>query len=157
MNAARLLRKLALILIATGIGVASGCARDGLARAPRDIVADVDACEFCHMAVDDATRAAQWVPVSGAALVFDEPGCLVAWLRRHPDATGTGWVADGETGEWIEAEAATYLAGSVRTGMGFDVVAYESRAAAAARLVDEGELIDWPELTRRGVSDAHAH
>ena len=157
MSAAPLLRSLCLSLTAVLIGAAGGCAGEGLAGAPRDIVADVDACEFCHMVVDDATRAAQWVPDSGAAVVFDEPGCLVAWLQRHPEGAGTAWMADAGTGQWIPAEAATYLVGSVRTGMGFDVVAYASPAAAETRLDEGGELIDWPELTRRGVSDAHAH
>lgn len=139
---------------------AAGCGGDAVAGQPRDIVPGVDACEYCHMTVDDLERAGQWVPASGPAVTFDEPGCLVAWLQRNPGAEGRAFVADGAGGGWVPAEEGAYLVGRVRTGMGFDVVAYAARADAAALLRDAGgvagEVLSWTELLERGVVDAHA-
>jgi copper chaperone NosL len=139
---------------------AAGCGGDAVAGQPRDIAVGVDACGYCHMSVDDVERAAQWVPASGPAITFDEPGCLVAWLQRNPGATGRAYVADGAGGGWVAAEEGAYLVGRVRTGMGFDVVAYAAGADAVERLGEEGgeagEVLSWAELLERGVVDAHA-
>ena len=140
--------------------VAAGCGGDAVSGQPRDIAVGVDACEYCHMSVDDLERAAQWVPASGPAVTFDEPGCLIAWLQRNPGAEGRAFVADGAGGGWVPAEAGAYLVGRVRTGMGFDVVAYAADADAAALLGEQGggagEVLSWTELLERGVVDAHA-
>lgn len=142
---------------------AAGCGGDAVAGEPREIRVGVDACEYCHMSVDDVERSAQWVPASGPALMFDEPGCLVAWLQRNPAAEGRAFVADGAGSGWVPAEQGAYLVGRVRTGMGFDVVAYAATTDAAARLGDAaegdgagGEVLSWSELLERGVVDAHA-
>lgn len=122
---------------------------------PRDVTLGVDACDYCHMTVDDVSRAAQWVPVSGRALLFDEPGCLLAWLARNPSAEGEAFVALEPDGAWITADSAVFLGGALRTGMGFDVVAMDP--AAAGERAEGGELLTWTELRRKGVGDAHAH
>ena len=135
----------------------AGCGGDAVAGQPREIAVGVDACGYCHMSVDDVERAAQWVPATGPAVTFDEPGCLVAWLQRNPGAAGRAWVADGAGGGWVPAEEGAYLVGRVRTGMGFDVVAYAAGADAAEQLDGEaGEVLSWTELLERGVVDAHA-
>lgn len=125
----------------------------GVEQGPREVTLGVDACEYCHMTVDDPLRAAQWVSGDGRILTFDEPGCLVAWLQRHPDAEGRAFVADAETGEWLSAQDAVYHLGATRTGMGFDIVSY----ADGADLPTSGELLRWDELLTRGVRDAHAY
>lgn len=135
----------------------AGCGGAG-DRGPRAVTLGVDACDYCHMAVGDERLAAQWVPASGPIAVFDEPGCLLAWLERNPGAEGRAYVAVAPGGEWVPADSAVYLAGAVRTGMGFDVIALASPAAAAGRAVDgEGEMMTWAELERKGVGDAHRH
>lgn len=140
--------------------VAGGCGGDAVAGQPRDIVLGVDVCEYCHMSVDDVERAAQWVPASGPPVTFDEPGCMVAWLQRNPGVEGQAFVADGAGGGWVPAEDGAYLVGRVRTGMGFDVVAYAMDADAAEMAGGEGgaagEVLSWTELLERGVVDAHA-
>ncbi|HEX6927288.1 MAG TPA: nitrous oxide reductase accessory protein NosL [Longimicrobiaceae bacterium] len=130
-----------------------GCTGAGAERGPRELALGIDACEYCHMTVDDPLRAAQWIPREGRILTFDEPGCLVAWLQRNPDAEGRAFVADAETGEWLPAHDAVFHVGVTRTGMGFDVVSYADGADPPAG----GELLRWDELLTRGVRDAHTH
>lgn len=145
----------AAVRAATLVALLTGCGGE-LERGPRPLTLGVDACDYCHMAVDDPARAAQWVPASGPPVVFDEPGCLLAWLRRHPGAEGRAYVAVEPGGAWVPADSVRYLVGVVRTGMGFDVVALAPAGGAADRLAG-GELLSWRELQRKGVADAHAH
>lgn len=148
--------RLAAALLGFCLSVA--CAASDEGRTPREIATGVDVCGYCHMAVDDVERAAQWVPESGRVITFDEPGCLIAWLQRNPGVKGRAYVADGDSGEFVAAEGATYLAGATRTGMGFDIIAFAEQGRAAERLgTGEGEILGWSELNERGVRDAHAH
>lgn len=138
-----------LVLLACGAAGDAG---------PRALVPGVDVCEYCHMAVDDQAVAAQWVPAVGPAHLFDEPGCLIAWLQANPDAVGQAFVGGEANGEWVAAEEAVFTVGAVRTAMGFDIRAHPS-AAEAMRLLEEGrgERLTWVELIERGVDDAHEH
>ena len=146
------MRTLAILLIF----LVSGCAA-AAAPAPREIRADEDVCAYCHMGVDDPARAAEWVEPSGRVHTFDEPGCLLAWMERNPDAAGAPFVADEAGSGWIAAPDALYVRGGAETGMGFGIVAYrdpaEARAAAAER---GGEVRSWNALLEEGVADAHA-
>lgn len=135
-----------------------GCAAGGGAPTPREIVQGVDVCEYCHMTVDDPGRAAQWLEPGGRVLLFDEPGCLVAWLASRPGVEGEAYVGDaGETG-WIPAHEAAFIVGGPATSMGFDIVAYRSRDAAE-RVAAEigGKVLDWQGLLDEGVSNGHRH
>jgi copper chaperone NosL len=147
-----------LLLGALPLLALAGCSAGEAARAPREISLGADACEYCHMSVDDPRRAAQWVPTTGRALTFDEPGCLVAWMQRNPGVGGRAYVGDEDGSGWVPAEEGVYLVGRVRTGMGFDVVAHAAGADAVERLGEGvGEVLTWTELLERGVVDAHAH
>lgn len=136
----------------------AACSGAQAAPAARDVRVGVDACEYCHMAVDDARRAAQWVPEEGPPRMFDEPGCLLAWLGRHPGTRGAAFLADEKGGGWVRAAEAFLVRGGARTGMGFDLVAFRDEAAARARAAETGgRLARWEELFREGVMDVHAH
>ena len=63
--------------------IAAGCT--GGNSLPARAQVGLDACEYCHMVVSNADRAAAFVPETGPTLVFDEPGFLAAWLRRNPE------------------------------------------------------------------------
>lgn len=146
------------VLLALAVGAA--CA--GSPEGPRSVAVGLDACAGCHMLVDDTTRAAQWVEEGGRILVFDEPGCLVAWLEDHPGAVGRAWVADAVHGAWTPAEDAAFLRDAVATSMGYEVVAYADAEAARARAAEHGGRVQgWRELLDEGVRPgggrAHAH
>lgn len=130
-----------------------GCAAAGT-PSPREIRAGEDSCEYCHMSVDDPSRAAQWVAGGGGVRMFDEPGCLVAWLQRSPGVDGRAFFADASDGGWVAAEAAVFVRGAARTGMGFNILAYRDPAMARDA---GGEILSWQQLLEEGVQDAHAH
>lgn len=148
----------ALRLAAVGVMLFSlGCAGASGPPTPREIVAGVDVCEYCHMTVDDPGWAAQWLEPGGKTLLFDEPGCLVAWLAAHPGEQGEAYFGDAEGTGWIPAAEAVFVRGGASTGMGFDIVAYRSREAAD-RLAAElgGDVLDWSAFVREGVAHVHA-
>jgi copper chaperone NosL len=145
-------------LVALAAAWLSSCAGAGQPPAPREIAIGVDACRYCHMAIDAPERAAQWIGDDGRVLVFDEPGCLVAWLDEHPEARGEAYFAAAEDGRWIAAADARFVRGGARTDMGFDVVAFGDTAAAARAAADRGGSVeDWETLIRKGVERGHAH
>ncbi|HEX6745884.1 MAG TPA: nitrous oxide reductase accessory protein NosL [Longimicrobium sp.] len=144
-----------LLRISISLALAA-CATADAAPRPREIAYGVDACEQCHMSVDDPGLAAEWLEPGGAAHKFDQPGCLVAWLAKHP-VDGTGFVRD-YGGGWVRADSATYVIGGRRTDMGFSVTAFRARSAADARAAEiHGRTLDWTTLKKEGVPDAHAH
>ncbi len=121
------------------------------------MVPGVDVCEYCHMTVDDHGRAAQWIEPGGKAFLFDEAGCLLAWLQARPGAVGEAFFGDAEETGWVPAAEATFIREGLATGMGFDIVAYRSRAAAEQIAAEMGgRVIDWNALQREGVADVHA-
>jgi len=136
----------------------AACSAAGGVPRPRDVQAGADACEYCHMQVDDVSMAAQFVEAAGRVRMFDEPGCLVAWMEDHPEAVGTAFVADAAGGEWVPAELAVWVRHGAKTGMGFDLVTFRDPADAAARArASGGTVVDWRTVVREGVGDAHAH
>jgi len=149
------MRSLLLILVAL---LTTTCAKTPKDGAPRDVAIGVDVCEYCHMSVDDLERAAQWVEPDGNTRIFDEPGCLVAWLQKHPDARGHAFFADTQGSGWIPAAEATFIRGASRTAMGFDVLAYRDRETAASIAAQQdGVVLTWTTLREEGVDHAHAY
>jgi copper chaperone NosL len=137
---------------------AIGCAGAAGPPLPREIVMGVDVCEYCHMTVDDPGRAAQWLEPGGKALLFDEPGCLVAWSQARPGAAGEAFFGDAEGTGWILAAEACFIREGPGTGWGFDIVAYRS-ADAAQRVAAEmgGRVVSWQLLLTEGVAHGHEH
>lgn len=138
----------------------AGCSAAPAGPRPREVRAEVDACDYCHMRVDDARMAAQLVEAGGRVRMFDEPGCLLAWMEAHPGAAAAGaaFVADAATGAWVPAAEALWVHPGARTEMGFDLAAFAGRAAAEARArTTGGAVLEWDAVRRKGVADAHAH
>ena len=136
----------------------AACSAAGGVPRPRDVQAGADACEYCHMQVDDVSMAAQFVEAAGRVRMFDEPGCLVAWMADHPETVGAGFVADAAGGGWVPAEQAAWVRRGAKTGMGFDLVTFRDATAAEARArVAGGTVVSWQAVVREGVGHAHAH
>ena len=111
---------------------------------PAEVRWDRDACERCRMAVSDRSYAAQ---VRGgpagertAAFLFDDLGCAVLWLAEQAwreDPRTEVWVADCESGQWLDGRSCAYLEGRL-TPMDFGLGARPASAAAVA-----GGALDW--------------
>jgi copper chaperone NosL len=136
-----------MLLLAAGLLLA-GCH----APAPRPIAYGVDACARCHMAIADPRFAAELVTTAGRVELFDDIGCLVAYVRAETvpsDRIHSLWVHPvGEPGQWLDARRASYVerpAGG--TPMASGTLAFRTLAAAdSARRAGGGSIAAWPDL-----------
>lgn len=74
---------------------------------PVPIVWDRQVCAFCKMHIGDPRFAAQLQTTEGDVLSFDDPGCLLEYMRSHQvkvhalyfrDYDGSGWLSGDEVG-----------------------------------------------------------
>ena len=144
-------REVMLALSASVLGAAlpplGGCGRSREA-APPAIAFDEDVCDWCHMTIDDPRLVAAFVPSSGRALRFGEPGCLLAWLDARRGVAGSPYVAAQEDGGWLPAESAAFARGPVRTPMRFDIAAWRGEPGPGA------ERLTWARLLEEGAPGA---
>lgn len=143
-EALRALSACALAVALPGLGA---CGREG-EPAPPAIALDQDVCDWCHMTIDDPRLVAAFVPASGRALRFGEPGCLLSWLAERGNPEGSAFVVAREDGGWLAADSATFARGLVRTPMAFDLAAWRGRPDSA------GEGLTWSSLLRQGAPGA---
>ena len=94
---------------------------------PVDVRWDQDNCERCRMMLSDRNFGAQirYYPEDKRSMVvkFDDIGCATLWLKDQPwgnDPNTQIWVTDHLSGEWIDAEQATYIR-KKNSPMGFDL------------------------------------
>jgi len=131
-----------LALAATGL---AACA----APHPRAIAWGHEACEHCHMTLEDHRFAAEFVSTTGKAYIFDDVGCLATWIgERHARPAGI-WVASFTTPDtWLAADSAVYLkTAALSTPMGSGLAALRpGREADSVRAALGGELLRWEEV-----------
>jgi copper chaperone NosL len=131
----------ALRVLATALPllVATSCGDAALVPAPVDT--RNDACAHCRMTVSDLRFAAQIAAPGEEPRVFDDLGCLRAYLAATPQA-GPGsvaFVASYRTKAWVRAGDALYLQReSLETPMGSGVVAFEDAAGRDAEATARG-------------------
>ena len=115
-----MLRSAKVVLLALAVTACAG----GLE--PVEPVWGKQACESCRMLVSDPAYAAQLVDERGRRHLFDDVGCLDAYLVDHPTTKPRAlWVRAG--GRWMEAESARYAAGAP-SPMDYGFVAQEQGA-----------------------------
>jgi hypothetical protein len=141
------LRTLSASALAIALPGLLGCGGKG-SPTPPAIAIDEDVCDWCHMTIDDPRLVAAFVPASGRALRFGEPGCLLSWLAERESPEGSPFVAAREDGLWLPAAHATFAQGAVRTPMGFDLAAWRGAPAAGA------DRLTWAWLLEQGAPRA---
>jgi copper chaperone NosL len=122
---------------------------------PRALAYGREACVHCHMTISDPRFAAELVTRTGRPVVFDDVGCLAAWLTEHGTPVAGSWVVSYLDSRWIRADSATYLATeSLHTPMGSGLIALRpGHEADSVRAVLGGQLLSWQEV----LSRPHAH
>lgn len=90
-----------------------------------------DACAECRMLISDVRLAAQVVTPGEEPQLFDDIGCLRAYLKTHASPQGAAvYVADHLSGRWVPAGAAIYTQSSARiTTMGSGILAHADIAS----------------------------
>jgi copper chaperone NosL len=132
-------------LVVLALGGLAACAEP----APRPLVMGDDECSHCHMRTADARYAAELVTRTGRIYVFDDPGCLAAYLNAGSvadDQVHSLWVADFlRPDSLVAVEDAVFLrADTFRSPMSYGVAAFAAGPAAdsAARAAN-AERLDW--------------
>ncbi|MBK8005601.1 MAG: nitrous oxide reductase accessory protein NosL [Gemmatimonadetes bacterium] len=128
----------------------AACAAGG----PRPIGYGAEPCEHCHMTISDPRFAAEARTEGGRLLVFDDVGCLAAWLQGAPGARG--WVVSYvDQASWLPADSAVYLrTDTLRTPMASGLVALRPGAEAdSVRAALGGTLLTWGEVLSAAPAD----
>ena len=118
-------------------------------RGPRAIALGEEACSHCHMTVADARFSAEAITRTGKTYVFDDVGCLAAWLREEPAGVASAWVWSVVPGEgWLQAAEAAYVqSDSLHTPMGSGLAAFRPGPGAdTLRTQLSGRLLTWDEV-----------
>ncbi|CAM3973410.1 hypothetical protein D1970_17755 [Mesobacillus zeae] len=139
------------IIVLTGIMlILAACGKDEVKPAAIDEA--TDKCEVCNMAVADGPDATQIVLEDGKSMVFDDIGCMYAYLDKNKDKKiAAEFVRDHHDKGWVEAGDATYVYNkSVKTPMAYNVVSFKDEAKAkkfagkneGSTIMTEKELAD---------------
>jgi copper chaperone NosL len=146
--------------LAAALSLATGhCAKP----APRPVAYGREVCAYCHMTVADPRFGGQLVTRKGQVFVFDDAGCLAAFVHEgtvHPDQIAALWVNDFLVSDrLLDATTAVYLEpDSTRTPMGSGVIAVPPGPPAdtlQSRL--GGQTLTWQQvLDRSEVTHSHA-
>lgn len=100
---------------------------------PPDIRYGQDVCDQCRMIISEENTAAAYWTSNGEARRFDDIGGMFLYQREHDEAVAAYWVHDSISGDWLKAEAATFvLNAGLQTPMGFGLVAFADAAKADA-------------------------
>lgn len=129
-----------------------GCARP----APRAIAYSQEPCRHCHMTIADPRFAAELVTTTGKVYVFDDVGCLAAFVQegRVPPPQVQGlWVYDYlQPDSLLDARQAVYLrVDSLATPMASHLVALRvGPAADSLRARLGGTWLTWDRIPAGG-------
>jgi copper chaperone NosL len=130
---------------------------------PREIHLGSEACEHCHMVIDDLRFAAQALTNRGVVHTFDALECVAEWTRAGsipPGELHSIWASDFlSPGSWIRVEDAYFLhAPGLHSPMGAGLAAFAS--AEGARGVQRqvgGAVLGWAEVLETVAHDSHDH
>ena len=99
------------------------------------------------MAISDPHFAAQVIDPEGKPHFFDDFGCSVLWLKRHPmQNKERSWVKDFKTKNWIETYKANWEYGTHKTPMGYGF-------AATTALIDKA--LDYETVKKMMLEGEH--
>jgi copper chaperone NosL len=112
-------------------------------------VLGTESCAHCHMTVADPRFTAEAISTTGKITVFDDVGCLAAWLGENSAPVASSWVTsfvDRQT--WLRADSAVYLrTDRQRTPMASGLIALRAgREADSAQSVLGGTPLSWHEV-----------
>jgi copper chaperone NosL len=130
-----------------------GCSRRDQGLGPPELQLGQTDCAQCGMTVSDDRYAAAVIVQTPAgervARIFDDIGCMAAYLReQHDGKVLAQYVKDYNTRGWLVADQAFYVrASSIRSPMGYGLLATAgqdaARAAAGAR---NGKIVRLPSI-----------
>jgi NosL. len=129
---------MALTLVMAAV-ISVACGRSEYSA--RAVNEETDRCAKCNMAVADDAHATQLVMKDGRTLMFDDIGCMYAWLAEHGDGeVGQAFVRDYRGRQWVKSEKAYYVYdASFETPMAYGVLSFADKAGAEAFIAEQGK------------------
>jgi copper chaperone NosL len=115
-----MMRRAVLLLAVAALALAACSESDG----PIEPVWGKQPCAHCAMILSDRRFGAQLVTGKGERLFYDDIGCMVLDIDQRGLRAPRAWVRDAQTGLWLGAPTARYVAGA-HTPMDFG---FEARA-----------------------------
>jgi copper chaperone NosL len=101
------------------------------------------------MTIADPRFTAEAITGTGRSVVFDDVGCLAAWLARNSAPIASTWVTSFvDQREWMDATRAVYLrSNGLRTPMASGLAALRpGHEADSVQAAIGGTLLSWHEL-----------
>lgn len=101
------------------------------------------------MSLVDPRFAAQLRTGTGKAVVFDDVGCLVAWMTENRIPVSAAWVSTfTPPHDWLPADQSVFLrSDTIRTPMASGLAALRPGPVADSVLAAlGGQLLTWPEV-----------
>lgn len=137
------------------IGAAAGLTASCAAPNARPIAYGKEQCRHCHMTIANSRFAAELVTAKGLVLVFDDVGCLAAYIasgKVQPSEVRSIFVNDFlHPDTMLATRDAIYLkVDSLQTPMGSHLVALRSADAEKMRTLLGGNVVSWGHLGYRG-------
>lgn len=139
-----------LFVLGAAALVLSGCGDKTSANEPPKIAYGKDLCARCRMIISEERFAGGLVEPDGDALVFDDPGELIAQVQEEGLKDRRVWVHDYITKKWIDGTQAFFVVDdNLMTPMGTGVVALETRDEAERLAVEMGgRVMTWQEIVQ---------
>jgi copper chaperone NosL len=137
----------------------TGCSGEVDLLAEPEIAYGEVICEQCGMIVSEEGHAAAYRLPSGQLRVFDDLGDMVLYHRLNGEDVHVFWVHDYQTGEWMHAPDAFYVAtDDLVTPMGHGIAAFTHEAGAEHLAIEHGAPIySWNELLAEPLADLPRH
>lgn len=96
---------------------------------------DRERCAHCRMAVSDPRFAAQIQTAAGEVLFFDDPGCLLAYEKRHAPAERAVYFHHVREARWMPPATTAFLS-EARTPMNWGLAAVDAATPGAVSVAD---------------------
>lgn len=135
---------------------ALGCGQPG----PAPIAYGSVPCHHCHMTVADPRFGAELVSRRRKVFVFDDPGCMAAFVgagRVAPSDIHSLWVNDFlEPDSMLDAREAVFIrSASLRTPMNSGLAAVRPGAADSLLRLVGGLRLTWDEVLSSAAAHVH--
>ncbi len=155
----RLRTFLAVLLLFSMAALGTACGTH--AHEPVEVDELTHRCAICNMAVTDDRHAVQIIAKDGQPLLFDDLGCMYAWIAQHGnDSIGAAFVRDYHDLTWLKMEEAYYVYdAAIRTPMAYGVISFADEQAARSFIAEHGSgtLLTADDLAEHTWESDHEH
>jgi copper chaperone NosL len=148
-----------LLLLMIGALTLIACNGDVDIEATPEIAYGEVICEQCGMIISEELHAAAYRLTDGGLRIFDDLGDMVLYHRLNGEDVYIFWVHDYQTGDWLKASDAFFVAtDDLSTPMGHGIAAFTYEAGAQhLSSVHKAPIYRWNDLLADRLADLPRH